>query len=152
MLSHEDAPQYEDDLRAAGLRVTAPRLATLAVVEEHHHADADLVVSEVRRRLGSVSKQAIYDGLGALSDASLLRKVNVDGRRTRYELNRHDNHHHFACRRCGRLEDVPCAVGSAPCIVPSDVPFSVEGADVVYRGLCAACLRAEATPEAIASP
>lgn len=137
------AADHAAALRAAGLRVTAPRLATLAVVERHPHADAETVAHAVRERLGTVSRQAVYDVLHALTDAELLRRVLVDGRRARYELHRHDNHHHLVCRSCGRLEDVPCAVGAAPCLVPhDDLGFDIEIADVVYRGLCTACRKA----------
>lgn len=135
-------------LRGAGLRVTAPRLATLAAAEAHPHADAETLARAVRESLGTVSRQAVYDVLNALSDAGLLRRVSVGGRSMRYELHRHDNHHHLVCRACGRLEDVACAIGEAPCLHPhEDHGFEVEMADVVYRGLCSTC-RAEATETA----
>ncbi|MDU7361853.1 MAG: Fur family transcriptional regulator [Propionibacteriaceae bacterium] len=132
--------QDSDQLRAAGLRVTGPRLATMQIVRERPHATADAVASAVRERLGSVSKQAIYDILHALTDAQLLRRVAVDGRGSQYELERHDNHHHIVCRDCGRLEDVPCPVGTPPCLDPPvDHGFAVEEAEVIYRGLCSVC-------------
>lgn len=127
-------------LRGAGLRVTAPRLATLAAVEANPHADAEMIARSVRESLGAVSRQAVYDVLNALSDADLLRRVSVGGRSMQYELHRHDNHHHLICRECGRLEDIPCAVGEAPCLTPHDSHgFDIEIADVVYRGVCSDC-------------
>ncbi len=141
----ENAP-LEADLRAAGLRVTAPRLATLAVISERQHSDADAIATAVRDRLGSVSKQAVYDVLNALTAAGLVRRISLDERRARFEMHRHDNHHHLICRSCGRIEDVPCAVGIAPCLsLPDDRGFTVEEADVVYRGLCAECSEATAS-------
>lgn len=141
----ENAP-LEADLRAAGLRVTAPRLATLAVIAERQHSDADAIATAVRDRLGSVSKQAVYDVLNALTAAGLVRRISLDERRARFEMHRHDNHHHLICRSCGRIEDVPCAVGIAPCLsLPDDRGFTVEEADVVYRGLCAECSEATAS-------
>lgn len=135
-------------LRGAGLRVTAPRLATLAAAEAHPHADAETIARAVRESLGTVSRQAVYDVLNALSDVGLLRRVSVGGRSMRYELHRHDNHHHLVCRSCGRLEDVSCAIGEAPCLLPhEDHGFEVEMADVVYRGLCSACRAAAAEDE-----
>lgn len=136
-------------LRAAGLRVTAPRLATLEAVQELPHADAESISHAVRERLGSVSRQAVYDILGALTDASLLRRVSVGGRSMLYEVHRHDNHHHLVCTECGRLEDVPCVVGHAPCLHPSDDHgFEIEVAEVVFRGVCSSCRAssAAATP------
>lgn len=129
-------------LRAAGLRVTAPRLAALAVIQEHQHADAETIATQVRERLGTVSTQAVYDVLHALTDVGLVRRISLDGRRALFETHRHDNHHHLVCHRCGRLEDVPCATGSAPCLhvaEPHRHGFQVEAAEVLYRGLCPAC-------------
>lgn len=129
------------DLQAAGLRVTAPRVATLAVVTANPHAEADDVTTAVRERLGAVSKQAVYDVLNALTGAGLLRRVDVDARSAaRYEIHRHDNHHHMVCRVCGRIEDVACTVGAAPCLDPSDnLGFDVEEAELMFRGVCSTC-------------
>lgn len=141
--THRDnvGPQVRADLHAAGLRVTAPRVTTLAVVAEHPHAEADEITLAVRERLGAVSKQAVYDVLNALTGAGILRRVDIDARSAaRYEIHRHDNHHHMVCRVCGRLEDVACATGEAPCLDPSDDHgFDVEVAELMFRGVCSTC-------------
>lgn len=127
-------------LRGAGLRVTAPRLATLDVVAEHPHIDAEALTHAVRDRLGTVSRQAVYDVLRALTESGLVRRVCADGRAARFELESQDNHHHLLCRQCGQLEDVPCATGSPPCLhPPGPAGARVELADVVYHGLCPTC-------------
>lgn len=132
--------QHAQALRSAGLRVTAPRIATLSVVSEQPHADADTVWEAVRTRLGSVSRQAVYDVLRALTEAGLTRRVHLDGRGARFEIQSHDNHHHMVCRNCGHFEDIPCVTGSAPCLHPDDTgEFTVEVAEVLYRGLCDDC-------------
>lgn len=133
----------EAELRAAGLRVTSPRLAALSAIAATPHADADTIATAVRERLGTVSKQAVYDILNALTAVGLVRRVAVDERRARYELHRDDNHHHFVCRECGRIDDVACSIGAAPCLDPAlDARFTVERADIVYHGLCPACTSA----------
>lgn len=135
--------EHVDALRDAGLRVTAPRLAALAVIAQHRHADAELIAGEVRDRLGSVSTQAVYDVLHALTDADLVRKITLDGRKSRYEIREHDNHHHILCDVCGRIENVPCVVGEAPCMKPDDDHgFTVNEAEVIYHGVCPNCLEA----------
>lgn len=140
-------------LRAAGLRVTAPRLATLDAVEHLPHADADDVARAVRERLGTVSRQAVYDVLNALTEVELLRRVSVGGRSMRYELHRHDNHHHLVCTQCGRLEDIACVVGEAPCLTPhDDHGFTVEVAEVVFRGLCSTCRESAAVTATADAP
>lgn len=112
----------------------------MQVVAEVPHSTADVIASLVRGRLGTVSKQAIYDVLAALTSAGLLRRVAVDIKGAQYELSVGDNHHHVVCRECGKLEDMPCPVGAPPCLEPpDDRGFLIEEAEVIYRGLCPDC-------------
>ena len=131
-------------LRNAELRVTRPRLAVLAAVAEYPHADTDTIVGVVRQALPEVSRQAVYDVLAALTGVGLLRKIQPSGSPARYESRVGDNHHHMVCRSCGVIADVDCAVGEAPCLIPSDPAGALEGfvvdeAEVVFWGICPAC-------------
>ena len=132
-----DFPQM---LRGAALRVTRPRVAVLSAVYAHPHADTDSIIDAVRRELPEVSHQAVYDVLRALTAAGLVRRIQPPGSVARYESRVGDNHHHVVCRSCGRIADVDCAVGAAPCLSASDDHgFSIDEAEVVYRGLCPDC-------------
>jgi Fur family transcriptional regulator, stress-responsive regulator len=135
------AVELEGMLRAADLRVTAPRVAVLAAVHAHPHADTDSILGVVRSELPTVSHQAVYDVLRALSMAGLARRIQPSGSVARYEARVGDNHHHVVCRSCGTIADVDCAVGAPPCLVPSDTEpgFVVDEAEVTYWGLCASC-------------
>jgi Fur family ferric uptake transcriptional regulator len=127
-------------LRDVSLRVTRPRMAVLAAVHEHPHVDTDAVINQVRADVGTVSHQAVYDVLRALTDAGLLRRIQPAGMAARYESRVGDNHHHVVCRSCGTIADVDCAVGHTPCLTASDDHgFVVDEAEVVYWGTCPAC-------------
>ena len=132
--------EIEQLLRGSDLRVTRPRLAVLAAVYEHPHADTSSIIEAVRGDLGEVSHQAVYDGLRTLTDAGLVRHIQPPGSVARYESRTGDNHHHVVCRVCGAIADVDCAVGDAPCLDASeDHGYTIDEAEVVYRGLCPAC-------------
>jgi Fur family ferric uptake transcriptional regulator len=127
-------------LREADLRVTRPRVAVLAAVHDHPHADTDSVIGVVRAELGEVSHQAVYDVLRALTTAGLVRRIQPSGSVARYESRVDDNHHHVVCRSCGTIADVDCATGAAPCLSASeDHGFTIDEAEVIYWGRCAAC-------------
>ncbi|GAA0915672.1 fur family transcriptional regulator FurA3 [Virgisporangium ochraceum] len=128
-------------LRDRGLRVTRPRLAVLAVLTEcQAHLDVEEITVRVRERLDSVSVQAVYDVLGALTAAGLARRIAPAGGAAHYEARVGDNHHHLVCRQCGGITDVDCATGAAPCLEPIDTAgFVVEEAEVTYWGVCATC-------------
>jgi Fur family transcriptional regulator, stress-responsive regulator len=128
------------ELRSAGLRVTAARIAILDTVRAGDHLDVDAVTSRVRDRLGHVSFQAVYEALHAFTGAGLVRRIEPAGSPTRVECRVGDNHHHLVCRACGRLTDVDCAIGEAPCLEPADAAgYLVDEADVTFWGFCPDC-------------
>jgi Fe2+ or Zn2+ uptake regulation protein len=132
--------ELEGMLRESSLRVTRPRVAVLAVVHDHPHADTYSIIGLVREELGTVSQQAVYDVLRALTDAGLVRRIEPPGSVARYESRVNDNHHHVVCRSCGAIADVDCAVGTAPGLAAADDHgFAIDEAEVVYRGLCTEC-------------
>ena len=133
-------PELERMLRGASLHVTRPRVAVLAAVHEHPHADTSSIIHVVREHLGEVSQQAVYDVLRALTEAGLVRRIHPPGSAARYESRVGDNHHHLVCRSCGAIADVDCAVGSAPCLTAADDHgFAIDEAEVIYWGLCSGC-------------
>lgn len=127
-------------LRQHGLNVTAQRLAVLRAVSDNPHVTADRVAEVANANIGAISRQAVYDALGALVDKGLLRRIQPMGSPARYETRVGDNHHHLICRVCGRVVDVDCAVGSAPCLTPAqDMDYEFDEAEVVYWGRCPEC-------------
>jgi Fur family transcriptional regulator, stress-responsive regulator len=128
-------------LRQYGVQVTAQRMAVLRAVSERPHSTADVIDKVVRAEIGAISRQAVYDALGILTDKGLLRKIQPAGSPARYEDRVGDNHHHLICRICGRLVDVDCAAGSAPCLTATDdMDYEIDEAEVVYWGRCPDCL------------
>lgn len=138
MIRHDTPATTE--LRAHGLRVTAPRHAVLEWLTDHPHATAEQVHQGVGERLGTLSKQAVYGVLSALVTADLIRQIKPAGHPARFERRRHDNHHHVVCRACGHIEDSDCQAGAAPCLQPAqDHGFDIDEAEIVFWGLCAKC-------------
>ncbi|MEV7813443.1 MULTISPECIES: Fur family transcriptional regulator [Streptomyces] len=127
-------------LRDASLRVTAQRTAVLQVLEHHPHSDAGFVARTVREGIGTVSLQAVYDVLAALSEVGIVRKFQPAGSPALFELRTGDNHHHVVCRTCGAVADTDCAVGGQPCLTPTATDgFVVQEAEVVFWGVCLSC-------------
>ncbi|MQY34338.1 Transcriptional regulator FurA [Streptomyces sp. RB17] len=133
-------PTTAEELRGAGLRVTAARVALLETVRAGDHLGVEAIASGVRTRVGHISLQAVYEALHALTAAGLVRRIEPAGHPARYEGRVGDNHHHIVCRSCGAVADVDCAVGDAPCLTASDDRgFAIDEAEVVYWGICPDC-------------
>ncbi len=127
-----------DLVRAAGLRATPGRIAVLAVLEREPHIDAETI----RQRLGehAPSLQAVHNILADLHSAELVRRFEPARSAARYERRIDDNHHHAVCSVCGRVTDVDCATGEAPCLHgPTPPGFAVATAEVIFWGVCTDC-------------
>jgi Fe2+ or Zn2+ uptake regulation protein len=127
-------------LRIHDIPVTAQRLAVMRAALRQPHATADEIAEDVRGEIGTISRQAVYNVLGLLSEKGLLRRIQPAGSAARYEARVGDNHHHLVCRNCGKTVDVDCAVGHAPCLhAIDDAGFRIDEAEVVYWGTCPDC-------------
>lgn len=95
---------YETLLRTHGLRATIQRVA---LVREMDRADRPLGIGELQERVstGSIDTVTFYRILEALTEAGLVRKVNLRHGHMDYELVRsEDHHHHMVCTKCGTIE------------------------------------------------
>ncbi len=131
-------------LRAAGLRVTLQRVAVIEALQTRPHASAETVFSQLRERHNSIALPTVHGILGDLTGAGIVRRVSLpDAPSALYEVQHEfDNHHHLQCVQCGRVEDVACAVGEAPCLHPShDHGMRILEASVTYRAICSDCER-----------
>jgi len=135
-------PNPVELLRSHGLPVTAQRLAVLRAVSGRPHGTADVIAEDVRGEIGTISRQAVYNVLGTLSENGLIRRIQPAGSAARYEDRVGDNHHHLVCRSCGETVDVDCAAGETPCLhAVDDAGFEIDEAEVVYWGTCPKCLK-----------
>jgi len=134
-------------LRQHGIQVTAQRLAVLRAVSGQPHITADGVAEVARAEIGAISLQSAYDALGVLVAAGLLRRIQPAGSPARFEDRVGDNHHHLICRDCGRVVDVDCATGAAPCLTASDDRgYEIDEAEVAYWGRCPECVAKHRSP------
>ena len=139
----QSAVEDAELLRGVGVQVTAQRLAVLRAVSERPHSTADDIDGIVRAKLGAISRQAVYDALGTLTDKGLLRRIQPAGSAARFENRVGDNHHHLICRICNQMLDVDCAVGYTPCLTAaSDSGYEIDEAEVIYWGRCPECVAA----------
>jgi Fe2+ or Zn2+ uptake regulation protein len=139
-MSASEGATTVEELRGAGLRVTAARVALLEVIRDGDHLGIEAITSGVRGRIGHISLQAVYEALHALTASGLIRRIEPAGGAPRFEGRIGDNHHHVVCRSCRVVADVDCATGEAPCLTASDDHgFAIDEAEVVYWGLCPDC-------------
>ena len=126
-------------LREHSVRVTRPRVLVYATLRAlGGHRSVDDIADALADHGTPLPRMTVYNVVSNLVRAGVLMLADAGPGRALYEVN--DGwHHHFVCRSCGAIHDVPCSVGSKPCLEPGDVPGSVEEAQVIFRGICNVC-------------
>lgn len=125
-------------LHRAGVRPSVQRIAILSyVANSHSHPAADEVYTRLASDFPSLSLTTVYNALHILTDAGLLRELDIESERKRYDLAPQPPHSHFICRECGRVFDMMLPMGLDA--KPNDSGFSIESVDVYYKGLCPKC-------------
>jgi Fe2+ or Zn2+ uptake regulation protein len=132
--------EQRDLLRMSGLRVTAPRLAVLELLDQGSHLPADAIVAAVRERTGSVSTQGVYNVLTDLVTAGLVHRIEPAGSAALYERSRSERHHHLICRSCGAVNDVACDHDFDACVrLPDLDDYSDIETEILFWGTCPTC-------------
>jgi Fur family peroxide stress response transcriptional regulator len=138
------------DLKKAGLKVTAQRIAVIETFAcDLSHPTAQELFDRLRVRFPSLSFATVYNTLDALASAGLASTLRVTssvaglGGAARFDPNA-EPHHHAVCDACGAVSDIPTASlapGAHARARLADVApgFVVRVEERVYRGLCAAC-------------
>lgn len=102
------------------------------------------VLARARREIASLSLATVYRALRRLEDAGAIARVEIAGQPTRFESARaaSQHHHHFVCRGCDRVFDIPGCVRGVEAIAPAG--FRVESHEIVLSGLCDKCASTDA--------
>jgi Fur family ferric uptake transcriptional regulator len=141
-----DADPLGAQLRAAGLRVTRPRLLVLRFLGEHSgHRSVDEIRAGLQAAGVALPRASVYNVVSDLARGGLVTATDVGPGRALYEWSRRW-HHHFVCRVCGTIADVPCVVGRRPCLAAGSALGQVDEAQVIFRGRCQTCIDAARLP------
>lgn len=128
----------EDMTQARGLKMTPQRRAIADFLQSaKHHPTADEILSAVNRRFPMTSRATVYNTLNWLKEAGMVKEIFEAGQ-VRFDPNTGE-HHHFVCRKCGRVEDIECDLIGAMKVCSLPGRQKVENLEVTLRGLCVGC-------------
>jgi Fur family peroxide stress response transcriptional regulator len=119
------------------------RLVYDVLLRDLDHPTASEVFLRAKDQLAGISLATVYNCLETLTEAGLVKQVNLDREPSRYCPNLHD-HAHFFCMSCGAVQDVAPASGDGG-LCGWRIPDGnlVEKMEVAMRGLCKHCAAGE---------
>ena len=131
--------EIENVIRQRGLKATRPRTVLYGLLREvGGHRTAEELAGLAAAGGYRLSRASIYNVLDDLGAVGLVMVADRGRGPAIYEA-ADSWHHHFVCRSCGAVIDVPCTVGMKPCIEASVPGAVVDEAQIIVRGSCAAC-------------
>lgn len=132
--------QAQECLRAAGCRVTLPRLAVLqAFARPQEHLDPEQILRRARRRHPAVGRATVYRALDLLTSLGVVRPLRSRGGKTSFmRIGR--GHDHLVCSRCDDVAEVEVAelerIGRR---LARRAGFQVQSHLLEFYGLCPRC-------------
>ena len=139
--SHRAQPKVADRLRAESRKLTGPRRAIIAALEEQSHP---LTIREIHSAIGTECDLAtIYRSMHLLEKMRLVQRFDFGDAVARYELVRHEDHehhHHLICTDCSKVVEIEdCFSEELERRIASGNGFAQITHKLEFFGVCPAC-------------
>jgi Fur family ferric uptake transcriptional regulator len=138
--------RFEEFLQSRGKRITVQRrIIVQQVARRHEHFDADQLLADLAKTADhrKVSRPTVYRTLAEMTEAGLLRKMDLSGRAVYEHDYGYPQHDHLYCQQCHKLiefsSDDLLKLRDA---VAREHQFRVLGHRFIITGQCADCRRA----------
>jgi Fur family transcriptional regulator, peroxide stress response regulator len=126
-------------LKGKGLRITPQRFAVYAnLLHRDDHPTADQILQDLNGDAPRSSQATVYSALQALQEVGLIREVLLESGVCRYDANV-DPHHHFRCRVCGTIVDLPWDSFTPIDLSQLVAPVTADAYEVIVQGHCDRC-------------
>ena len=104
------------------------------------HLSIDDIYSAIKEDYASISKTTVYRNVRQLAEMGTIKQVLLADGLERYDLNIHDDHHHFTCKSCGTIYDVEIAglLDFSQCL-DENYGFTTEAIHLSFTGTCDTC-------------
>lgn len=96
------------DLKNAGLKVTAPRIKILQILEKQvneRHLTAEKVYKILLSENEDIGLATVYRVLTQFEAAGLVTRHHFEGGNSVFELDNGGHHDHLVCVKCGKVDE-----------------------------------------------
>lgn len=133
--------KYVKLLKENSLKVTSQRLEILKYLDENRtHPTVDEIYTDLKEKNPSLSKTTVYNALDALEKHGIIQAITISGSELHYEISHGlDMHHHFLCKRCGKIIDIEICCPNVEKI--SEYGHIVEEIHGYIKGTCKICIK-----------
>jgi len=136
--------ELTDLFRVNGRKVTAQRQCIFRALQGNvAHPSAEAVYEAVRSEMETISLKTVYQTLNELAELGEIMALDLGTGAIRFDPNVEDTHHHLVCRTCGKVRDLHVDFEGLEVPAAAAEGYAVSSAEVVFRGLCEDCRKAQ---------
>jgi Fur family ferric uptake transcriptional regulator len=138
-ISREVVQLKNSDLRKVGLKVTAPRIKILKILEERQidHLKAEDVYKSLLESGDDIGLATVYRVLTQFEAAGLVKRHNFESGGAVFELDDGTHHDHIVCQECGRVEEfLDPVIESRQEDIARDHGFEIISHSMILYGRC----------------
>ncbi len=135
-----------DLLKNKGVAVTIQRYAVLEYLYNNPtHPTAEEIYQDLKKRFPTISEATIYNTLQLFKNHNLIQEITIEKGKSHFDYETKP-HHHFLCRRCGRICDID--VEGCPLVGKKMIDgHRIEEVKPYILGICSKCLKEEKANE-----
>ena len=131
------------ELNEVDLRATPARLALMSLLEK---SDKPLDVKEMIDFLDKkdlkTDPATVFRIVNMFTEKGLVKPVQLNEGKFRYELKDKADHHHLVCEKCGDIEDISdCNISALEKEIEKKKKFKVTSHSLEFFGICQSCQR-----------
>lgn len=132
------------DIRAAGLKVTLPRLKILDMLESsrNKHLSAEDMYKALLDDGEEIGLATVYRVLTQFETAGLVNRHHFEGGNSVFELCQDEHHDHILCVKCGRVDEFyDEVIEQRQKAIAEKKGYKMTGHSLYIYGVCKPCAK-----------
>jgi Fur family ferric uptake transcriptional regulator len=132
-----------NDLKRAGLKVTAPRVKILQLLETagRRHLSAEEIYTTLRESNEDIGLATVYRVLTQFEAAGLVIKHHFEGGQAVFELDEGEHHDHMVCVKCNKVKEfVDPVIEERQIEIAKKMNFQITDHSLYIYGICQDCI------------
>lgn len=133
----------KEELNEVELRATPARIALMQLLEKSDKPlDVQSMIEFLEQKDIKTDPATVFRIINMFTEKGLVKPIQLNEGKFRYELTAKEDHHHLVCEKCGDIEDISdCNINALEKEIEKMQQFKVTSHSLEFFGICKSCQR-----------
>ena len=143
MLNTKLQHDCKTELNEVELRATPARIALMQLLEKSDKPlDVQSMITFLEKKDIKTDPATVFRIINMFTEKGLVKPIQLNEGKFRYELKDKADHHHLVCEQCGDIEDISdCNINALEKEIEKKKNFKVTSHSLEFFGICTSCQR-----------